>query len=37
MRGLGHWVLRHLGRYSGPLYLAAILGGCGLVLAVALW
>lgn len=37
MRRLGHWVLRHFGRYAGPLYLAALLGGCALVLAVALW
>lgn len=37
MGGLGLWVLRHFGRYAGPLYLAAILGGCALVLAVALW
>ncbi len=36
MRRLGHWALRHLGRYSGPLYLAAILGGCALVLAKTL-
>lgn len=33
IRGLGHWVLRHFGRYAGPLCLAAILGGCALVLA----
>ncbi|MFD7115849.1 hypothetical protein [Streptomyces sp. NPDC059922] len=33
MRRLGHWVLRRFGRYAGPLYLAAILGGCALVLA----
>lgn len=33
MRGLGHWVLRRFGRYAGPLYPAAILGGCALVLA----
>ncbi|MFF9003422.1 MULTISPECIES: hypothetical protein [Streptomyces] len=35
-RGLGRWVLRHFGRYAGPLYLAMILGGCALVLAGAL-
>ncbi|MEU2853452.1 hypothetical protein [Streptomyces syringium] len=34
--GLGRWVLRHLGRYAGPLYLAMILGGCAVVLAGAL-
>ncbi len=37
MRRLGRWVLRHFGRYAGPIYLAAILGGCALVLAVSLW
>ncbi|MFG2678864.1 hypothetical protein [Streptomyces sp. NPDC048392] len=31
-RGLARRVLRHFGRYAGPLYLAMILGGLALVL-----
>lgn len=30
MSGLGQCVLRHLGPYAGPLYLAMILGGLAL-------
>lgn len=33
MRDLGRWMLRHFGRYAGPLYLAMILGGLALFLA----
>jgi hypothetical protein len=33
MSGLGRWVLRHLGPYAGPLYLAMILGGLALFMA----
>ncbi len=34
MSGSGRWVLRHFGRYTGPLFLAMILGGLALFFGV---
>lgn len=34
--GLQNWVLRRLGRYAGPLYLAVILSGSAVFLNGAL-
>lgn len=33
MSGPGRWLLRHIGRYAGPLYLSMIVGSLALVLA----